>query len=194
MRFDEEDNSKNDYFDGPDIPDQPVKKKEPKGPELQPEDPEYWDQPESEWEHLKPPRSRRFWLYVVAGAVAVTVISALYVRYFSPYVEGGTVCGYVEQIEHRGMVFKTYEGNLLPYKELKDTTRVYREDVRFSVPADSNAVMLKKMMFANRPVRITYEFYKGRLPWRGESNMIVTRVDTVDPRTILPPEFQPEVL
>ena len=194
MRFDEDDNSRIDYFDGPEIPDKPEKPKSPKAPALQPEDPEYWEQPESEWEHLKPRRSRRFWIYLAAGAVATCVLVALYLRYFSPYAESASVCGYVENIEHRGMVFKTYEGNLLPYKELKDTTRVYRRDIHFSVPADSNAVMLKKMMFANRPVRIIYEYYKGTLPWRGEANIVVTRVDTVDPHTILPPEFQPEVL
>ena len=195
MSFYDDDNGSNDYFDGPDLPDKPVKEKEPKGPVYQPDDPEYWDQPESEWEHLKPrKRNWRFWALIGCVAVFIGVIVALYLRYFTPYVSEATTCGYVEGIERRGSVFTTFEGVMLPYKELKDTTRGYRGDFKFSLTDEGMATELRRMQFANRPVRVEYKVYKGWLPWRGDENVIITRVDSVDPHTILPPEFQPEVL
>ncbi len=195
MKFYEEDNTSNDYFDGPDIPDKPVKPKEPKGPVYHPDDQEYWDQPESEWEHLKPrKRNWRFWAVIGVSAVLIGFLVALFLRYFSPYVTDASMCGYVESIESRGSVFQTFEGVMLPYKELKDTTRVYRKDFKFSLSNEEMATQLRRMQYANRPVRVEYKVYKGWLPWRGDENVIITKVDSVDPRTILPPEFQPEVL
>ena len=195
MGYYDEENGKNDYFDGPDVPDKPVKEKEPKGPVYQPDDPEYWDQPESEWEHLKPKRRNwRFWALLGGAAVIIGIFVALYIRYFTPYIKEATICGYVEGIERRGMVFTTFEGVLLPYKELKDTNRVYRGDFKFSLSDEELATKLRRMQYLNHPVRVEYKRYKGHLPWRGDENVIVTGVDSVDPRTILPPEFQPEVL
>lgn len=195
MKFYDEDNGSNDYFDGPDLPDKPVKKKEPKAPVLQPDDPAYWDQPESEWEHLKPrKRNWRFWVLIGVAAVVLGVLVALYIRFFTPYVKEASICGYVEGIEMRGSVFKTFEGVLLPYKELKDTTRVYRQDFHFSLSDEDMATKLRRMQYSNRPVRVEYKRYKGWVPWRGDENVIITAVDSVDPRNILPPEYQPEVL
>ena len=195
MGFYDEDSGSNDYFDGPDVPDKPKKVKEPKGPVYQPEDPEYWDQPESEWEHLKPRKQNwRFWVGIGCAAVLIGVLVALYLRYFTPYVQDASMCGYVEGIERRGKVFTTFEGILLPYKELKDTTRVYRHDFKFSLTDEAMATKLRRMQYSNRPVRVEYKTYKGWLPWRGDEDVIITKVDSVDPRTILPPEFQPEVL
>ena len=106
MIFDSKDptQEKDDFFDGPDIP-EPVK--EPKKPTFKPEDPDYWEE-ESEWEHLKPPRKTRLWLWIGLPVLFLALIAACWLRYFSPYVEEATQYGYVEHIEKRGTVFKTY--------------------------------------------------------------------------------------
>lgn len=178
---------KEDYFDEEIVKKEEKKEKEP---EFSPEDPRYWEQPESEFEHLKPldPRSRRSWK--IWGIVAVVVLGgmiALYIRYFSPYIEESTQYGYVENIQRKGMVFKTYEGVLLPYKEIMDTARVYREDFVFTAKPEV-AAQLRRMQYANLPVRVVYEKYHATLPWRGDSKIVITRVDSVDPAKILPPE------
>ena len=98
--------------------------------------------------------------------------------------------GYVESIERRGTVFKTYEGVLLPYKELLDTTRVYRRDFIFTAADEKGAVALKRAMYLGRPVRVSYKQYHAIVPWRGSSKIVVTAVDSVDPNTILPPEYR----
>lgn len=185
-----EDDSK-DYFDGPDLPEQ---KKEPKPPVYTPDDPRYWEQDESEFEHLRPGRRYMLWVWVAAAGVALGLILTVYFRWFSPYVEGATQYGYVESLERRGTIFDTYEGVLLPYKDLMDTTRSYGGDFVFTCADGDVAVKLRRMQYANLPVRVVYRRYHATLPWRGDSRIIVERVDSVDPLRILPPEFTPETM
>ncbi|MDE6142997.1 MAG: hypothetical protein K2F94_02845 [Muribaculaceae bacterium] len=178
---------KDDFFDGPDIP-EPVK--EPKKPVYKPEDPDYWEE-ESEWEHLKPGNKSRVWLWLGVAVVLVVFVLACWMRYFSPYIEEATQYGYVESVERRGTVFKTYEGVLLPYKELTDTTRIYSRDFIFSVANRGDYRKLRQAQRDCRPVRVEYRRYHATLPWRGSSKTVITGVDSVDPSDILPPEFAP---
>lgn len=187
MRFhpDEPDNDDNDFFDGPDIP-EPVKK--PKKPTYQPDDPNYWEE-ESEWEHLKPRSKTKLWIWTGSVLLLIVLMLALWLRFLRPYVTEASQVGYVENIELRGTVFKTYEGVLLPYKELFDTTRVYRRDFIFTAADEKTAAQLKRAMLEGRPIRVEYKQYHATLPWRGSSKTLVTSTDTVDATKILPPEF-----
>ena len=186
--YDESD--KNDFFENSDIPE---KVETPKKPKLTPDNPDYWDEPEDAFEHLKPtPRSRaKFWFWLIVTAVIVGVIWGCYLRYFHAYVREATQYGYVEEIAPQGNVISTYEGILLPYKNLMDSTRVYEGDFVFSTRNAKVAAELKRMQYANRPVRVTYEVYHTRAPWRGNSKIIVTAVDSVNERDILPPDRNP---
>ena len=48
------------------------------------------------------------------------------------------------------------------------------------------------MEYANLPVRVQYKKYRTAMPWRGESKIVITAVDSVDPSKILPPEYNPD--
>ena len=183
----EPDNEAEDYFENtPEV--EPVKK-EPKQPEYKPDDPAYWEQEDSDWKHLWHGSKRRIWIWGGVCLVVLILVTAFWLRYFSPYVEDATQYGYVESIERRGNIFQTYEGVLIPYKELFDTTRIYRRDFMFTAADSKTATRLKEMMFAARPVRVTYKQYHAVVPWRGSSKIIITRVDSVSPDSILPPDF-----
>lgn len=187
----EEDQDNIDYFDstGPE-----EQEKEPKKPTYHPEDPDYWEEEESEWEHLKPrTRIPYFWLWIITGFVVIGLMIACWLRFLSPYIDEATQYGYVEHIEKRGTVFPTYEGVLIPYKELMDTTRIYSRDFVFSVENDKTAAFLKRAQLKAQPVMVTYKKYHATVPWRGASKIIVTQADTVDPSKILPPEFAPKI-
>lgn len=116
----------------------------------------------------------------------------MWLRYFSPYVEGAVQYGYVENIDKEGIVFKTFEGVLIPYKELFDTTRIYQRDFVFTAADAKIAAKLKLMEKGAVPVRLEYDRYHATLPWRGASKIVVIRVDTADASRILPPEFRPQ--
>lgn len=164
---------------------------EEKKPHVSPEDPAYWEQEESEWDHLKRHTRIPFWIWVLCGLAVVGLVIGCWIRFFSPYVEDATQYGYVEGIERRGMIFKTYEGTLIPYKELMDTTRIYNRDFVFSVADKKTAGDLKRAMLQAKPIRVSYKRYYATVPWRGASKIVVTSADTVDPAKILPPEFAP---
>ncbi|MCH5226951.1 MAG: hypothetical protein J1F16_03925 [Muribaculaceae bacterium] len=164
---------------------------EVKKPSYKPDDPEYWEQEESEWDHLKRRSRIPLWVWVLCGLAVVGLVIGCWIRYFSPYVEDATQYGYVEHIEKRGMIFKTYEGTLIPYKELMDTTRVYNRDFVFSVEDQKTAAKLKQALYDVKPIRVNYKKYYATVPWRGAHKIVVTSVDTVDPHNILPPEFAP---
>ena len=186
---DEEPIDKDDFFDNENTSAQPAPKEEKK-PNYKPDDPDYWEE-ESEWEHLKPHSSVPVWVWIAGAAIVIGLIIGCWIRYFSPYVEDATQVGYVENIEKRGVIFKTYEGTLIPYKELMDTTRIYNRDFIFSVDNDKAAAILKQAMIDARPIRIGYKKYHATVPWRGANKIVVTSADTVNPDKILPPEFAP---
>lgn len=184
----DEDDDKRDLFDN----EKPAEDNtEEKKPHYKPEDPEYWEEDESEWDHLKRRSRVPFWLWILGALVVVGLVIGCWIRFFSPYVEDATQYGYVENIEKRGMIFKTYEGTLIPYKELMDTTRLYNRDFVFSVADQKTAANLKQALYDNKPIRISYKKYYATVPWRGASKIVVTSADTVDRATILPPEFAP---
>lgn len=184
-----DDDDKRDVFDNekPEVPEE-----EEKQPRYKPEDPDYWEQEESEWEHLKPRVRIPFWVWVLCGLAVVGLVVGCWIRFFSPYVEDATQYGYVDGIEKRGMIFKTYEGTLIPYKELMDTTRIYNRDFVFSVPDPQTAATLKQAMYDAKPIRVTYKKYYATVPWRGANKIVVTAADTVSKELILPPEFAPQ--
>lgn len=190
MRFDpeEHDSEQNDYFDGPDIPEP---EETPQKPAYTPEDPDYWEE-ESEWEHLKPATVKVSWLWAVLAVVVAAACGVVWFRFFSPCVEGATQFGYVESIEQRGTIFNTYEGTLIPYREMKDTTRIYDRNFDFTAADKKTALKIKKALHGGYPVRVEYKRYHATLPWRGCTPVIVVSVDSVDPATILPPEFAPK--
>lgn len=189
-----DENEKNDFFEDTDIPEKPAK--QPKKPALTPDDPRYWDEPEDEFEHLKPsPRTHwKFWLALVGTAIVIGILWGIYNRLFTPRIEDATQYGYIESLEKHNGLFDTFEGVILPYKNLMDTTRVYEGDFVFSTHDPAVAALLKKMQFANKPVRVSYSVYHTVMPWRGESKVVVVQADSVDERNILPPDRQPETI
>ena len=176
--------------------DQPKREKPPKQPRLRPDDPRYYDREESQWDHITPAPYRRGPIVWISIAVVITmcIIISLYVYLFTPQVEEAVEYGYVENVQKEGKFIKTFEGTILPYKNLMDVKRDYTKDFVFSAKNDSIAAELKRQQGRGKPVKVDYEIYRVKLPWRGNSKVIVTNVEPVDPKTILPPALQPEVI
>lgn len=188
MRFrsNSEDDEKDDFFlDTPE-----PKPKAPKPPVIPPTDPRYWLKDEGKWDHLRVLGTRRNKIigFSIAAIVLTVIVWAMGVWMFGTTTTESVVYGYVDNIEKRGKVMKTCEGTLIPYKEIHDTTRAYTKDFDFSV-SDKLGAVLMSYRDSGKPVKITYKTYNSAMPWRGESKRVVVRVDTVDPATILPVEY-----
>lgn len=185
-----EDDDRRDVFDNEKTENDRLK--EEKKPQIKPEDPDYWEQEESEWDHLKRRSRIPFWVWLLCALAVIGLVIGCWIRYFSPCVEDATQFGYIENIEKRGMIFKTFEGTLIPYKELMDTTRIYNRDFIFSVEDPKVATTLKQALYDARPVRVGYKKYYATVPWRGSSKIVIVSADSVNPNQILPPEFAPK--
>lgn len=180
-----------DYFEGEDLPDV-VKEKKRK---FHDDDPRRWMQPASKWEHLSFLKKWRIWGWVVAIIAFVGVCYSIWVYIFEPEGEGCVQYGYVESIERQnGKLSKSFEGVMIPYREIMDTTRIYSHDFQFSTTDPAVAAALKKMMLANVPAVVEYTRYRCSMPWRGTTRISVTGADSINPSRILPPEYQPESL
>lgn len=127
------------------------------------------------------PRKRRhtgrniiLWLIVI---IVLGGTAAVWLRYYTPYVESQE-SGYITNMERRGLIFKTYEGQMITESSLTDTTRVYSRDFVFSVTDPSLADSLQALAGSGRKVTVSYERYYGALPWRGAQPVIVTGLVT----------------
>jgi len=177
-----DDDDKEEFFDGF----EPEEPKKPKEPPLRPDDPRYWDREPNRWEHLRPSRLKRM---IISGGALLLAAILLWLTcrlLFGPKIDDVVQYGYIDHIERSGTIFKTYEGTLLPYKNLHDTTRVYDGDFIFSTSQRLGGI-LRSFQNSGRPLRVEYRVYRFALPWNGDSRTVVVRVDTVSPDSILPP-------
>lgn len=113
------------------------------------------------------------WMAVVC---AVVLGAAFWLRYVSPYATDCRVTGYVTSVEKRGLVFKTYEADVVSEQALTDTTRVYSHNLSFSVENPETVRKLQSMQGTGKPVQIVYKKYYGTLPWRGASKYVIEQV------------------
>ncbi len=180
----------NDYFDS-DADSEPAPPKKPKSPKLDPEDPDYWiDDEESPLSGIMPKPGKKWKWQLIALFAILIALAGAWLWFFRPYADNAVKYGYIKNMERRGSLIKTFEGTMIPYKELGDPEPFYFQELRFSVASDSLAAQMKRMMLGCVPVRLEYEVYHTPLPWKGEEKMIIIKADTADPKKILPPEYR----
>lgn len=118
---------------------------------------------------------RRFftWLLVI---LIIAAGVAFYVRYFVPHTTDTRITGFVTNVEKRGIIFKTFEGEMVSESRIADPSQVYQRDVYFSIPDDSTGRVVQSFQGTGRPVVITVKKYYGTLPWRGASKVVLTDI------------------
>ena len=143
--------------------------------------------PGSEPKQPQPRRNRgclRFWLWFFT-IMAIILGITFYIRYLTPHTTDARITGYVTSVERRGIMFKTFEGEMISLTAIHDSTRIYQHDITFSIPNDSVARTLQRYQGTGQPVTVTLEKYYGTLPWRGASTTVAVAVApaTASPET-----------
>lgn len=115
------------------------------------------------------------------GCLGVIVLSALgigYFRYGEPCVEDAVMEVCVRNVERRGLIFKTYEADVVmpPDMAPEEMERRYSGPRPVTIESARVARELQSPAMAGRPVRLRYRQYYGTLPWRGESKTIVEAI------------------
>lgn len=121
---------------------------------------------------------RRFFCWFVFVVVVVIGV-VFYIRYLNPYVTDAKVRGYVNSVERRGIIFKTFEMEMVSDAAMADSGRVYSRDCYFSIDNDSLAARLQRLQGTGERVVVSYETFYGTLPWRGASRSVATAVEVL---------------
>lgn len=122
----------------------------------------------------------RIILYSIAAAVVIGVLGWLWLRYFSPYTTEATETGCVMEMKCQGLIFKTYEGDLLSKKYIQRPDDWLEYHFPFSVANDSLARQIMQIKGTGKMVTLHYEEYKGIVFWRGNSHRIITAIEFRD--------------
>lgn len=121
---------------------------------------------------------RVLWGTVVCGVLILGV--AFWLRYVNPYATECRVKGYVTAVEKRGIIFKTYEVDVVSEAALTDTARIYSHNLSFSLADPALVNHLQRMQGTGKPVTLRYKKYFGTLPWRGASKNVIDQVNTLN--------------
>lgn len=114
--------------------------------------------------------------------VILLALAALAFGTFGVYDEG-VRAGMVLRLSKKGILFKTYEGqlNLQTFGALKGTSPI-AESFDFSVESDETVVIqqLEQAALSGERVNLHYIKRYWALPWRGETKYFVTRVERLE--------------
>lgn len=115
------------------------------------------------------------WRWVVL-TIGVMLGCIAYLRYGTPYVTDATDQVYILSIQREGLIFKTFEGEMVSRSALEGTDRIYSRGSSFSVEDEAVGEALQQAKLAGRPVTVEYKRYYGSLPWRGNSTTFITAI------------------
>lgn len=117
-------------------------------------------------------------------AVILFLSVFIYVRYFFVFGDG-VKAGDLNFIVHKGYLFKTWEGRLIQ-TGLKTYTpgAIQSNEFDFSVSTDSIARVLE--MNSGKFIKLRYKEYLHKIPWRGNSNYIVTEIVSIENQEATP--------
>lgn len=116
---------------------------------------------------------------IIATVAVVALAIFIFFRFFFVY-STGVNAGELNYFQKQGVVFKTYEGKIIQsgFKSSNNSTNGLRSnELKFSV--DNNAVADTLMRCSGKTVELRWKRYLGTLPWRGESEYIVSEVLSV---------------
>ena len=117
------------------------------------------------------------------AVVAVALAIFIYFKFYFVFGEG-VKAGELNQIVHKGWVWKTYEGRLIQtgFSSAKKGGNIQSNEFNFSVVDKTIADSL--MRCSGKLVELHYKEYNGYLPWRGMQKYIVDGIVSVREDTV----------
>ena len=125
--------------------------------------------------------TRKTKIITIASTVVVLALAAfLFFRFFFVY-SSGVNAGDINYFQREGIVFKTYEGKMIQsgFKSAGTQTEGLRSN-EFKFSVTDQAVADTLMRCSGKHVELKWNRYMGTLPWRGNSQYVVTQVLSVE--------------
>jgi len=131
--------------------------------------------------------SLRILLIVIIIAMVAFLGWWIWQYYFHPYLQSQEK-GWIMRVTNEGTLFKTYEGEMISEKYIEDTLLAMHSDFYFSIGSDSVAREAMRWASNGQRVILTYNQYKGRLPWRGNAKCVVVSIERDSDRMVTYPK------
>ena len=125
--------------------------------------------------------TRKTKIITIATTVVVLSLAAfIFFRFFFVY-SSGVNAGDINYFQREGVVFKTYEGKMIQsgFKSAGTQTEGLRSN-EFKFSVTNQAVADTLMRCSGKRVELKWNRYMGTLPWRGNSQFVVTEVLSVE--------------
>lgn len=126
-------------------------------------------------------------MLIIIVAIGIIVFSVLYWGVYDEGVRAGNVL----RVSKKGMMFKTYEGqlNLQTFGALKGVNPIM-EAFDFSVEGDEEQVLkdLQAVALSGERVNLHYIRRYAIFPWRGDTKYFITKVERVGANAAAPAE------
>jgi hypothetical protein len=123
------------------------------------------------------------------GVVLILFISVTSFFYFGSYSKG-TRSGVVFKVSERGVLFKTYEGqlNIQAFGAIPKSENEISTVFEFSVPSDRADVIkkLQEVSLSGERVNLEYEEKFFKYWWLGDTKYLVTGVQRMDKPALNP--------
>ena len=114
----------------------------------------------------------------IATFICVIVFAAIVFFKFYFVFGDGIKTGELNYLDHKGFIFKTYDGKLTQTGLRSPTTGiVLSSEFQFSV--QDRIVADSLMRCGGKEVELHYNEYLGMLPWRGVNKFVVDKIVSV---------------
>lgn len=115
----------------------------------------------------------------IAIPVLIIVLALVFWwRYYFVFGEG-VKAGNLNFVVKKGYLFKTWEGRIIQEGfKTPNPNQMQSNEFEFSVVEDSIAQILER--YSGKFVELRYKEYINAIPWRGNSNYIVTEILEVE--------------
>ena len=121
--------------------------------------------------------SRKAKIITIISLIAVLALTLFIFFRFCFVYSSGVNAGDINYFQQEGVIFKTYEGKMIQsgFKSAdKGSNGLLSNEFKFSVTDQKVADTL--MRASGKHVELRWKRYLGTLPWRGNSQYIVTEV------------------
>jgi Tfp pilus assembly protein PilV len=126
---------------------------------------------------------------IIITVIIIALIGFIYWRYYFVFAQG-TKAGVLNTFQQKGVLFKTYEGQLIQSGFRGNPTTAIQSN-QFSFSVTNESVAQKLMENSGKDMELHYKLYNGSLPWRGMQLFVVDSVYQITNDNNMAPQRNP---
>lgn len=123
---------------------------------------------------------------IIITVILLVLIGFIYWRYYFVFAEG-TKAGILNTFQKKGILFKTYEGQLIQSGFRGNPTTTIQSN-QFSFSVTNEGVAEKLMQNSGKDMELHYKRYIGTLPWRGMQPFIIDSIYQITDANVTTPK------